>query len=93
MTSTCAIALDLTFSSNPFAASRRVRIPEKMSKAKPAQKNAAITIVVPNGRGIVIEGPAATGGYAGDVNIQWWRTQIRNLNASLGYIDPTHLPI
>jgi hypothetical protein len=53
----------------------------------------AITIVVPNGRGIVIQGPSGLGVYAGDVSIQWWTTQIQNLNASLDYIDPTHLPL
>src|SRR5207244_8783073 len=40
----------------------------------------AITIVIPNGRGIVIEGPGANGVYFGDVNIQWWTTRIQNLN-------------
>src|SRR6266566_182561 len=53
----------------------------------------AITIVVPNGRGIVIQGPGANGVYFGDVNIQWWTTRIQNLNDSLGYIDPTHLAV
>jgi hypothetical protein len=53
----------------------------------------AITIVVPNGRGTVIEGPGANGVYFGDVNIQWWMTRIQNLNGSLGYIDPTHLAV
>jgi hypothetical protein len=31
--------------------------------------------------------------HIGDVNIQWWATQIQNLDASLGYVDPTQLPI
>jgi hypothetical protein len=51
----------------------------------------AITIVVPGNRGTVIA--STSGVHAGDINIQWWATQIQNLNASLGYIDPTHLPI
>jgi hypothetical protein len=51
----------------------------------------AITIVVPSGRGIVIQGPG--GGDAGDISIQWWMTRIHNLNDSLSYIDPTHLTI
>jgi hypothetical protein len=33
------------------------------------------------------------GVHFGDVNFQWWSTRIKNLDASLGYIDPTHLPI
>ena len=36
-----------------------------------------------SGRGVIF----------GDVDIQWWATQIQTLNASLGYNDPTHLPI
>src|ERR1700751_3078941 len=46
MTSTRGMALDLTFTSNPFSASRRERIPEKMRTAKPAQKTAATMIIV-----------------------------------------------
>src|SRR6516164_2480112 len=46
MTSTCAIALERTFSANPFSAPRRERIPEKMRKARPAEKNAAIPMVI-----------------------------------------------
>jgi hypothetical protein len=53
----------------------------------------AITIVVPNGRGILIQSPTPNGFYAGDVNFDWWTTRIINLNGSLRYIDPTHLPI
>ena len=27
------------------------------------------------------------------MNIQWWATQLQNLNSSLGSVDPTHLPL
>src|SRR5262249_34931555 len=50
-----------------------------------------ITIVVPGGRGIVIQSPS--GVHGADIDIQWWTNRIKNLDASLGYIDPTHLPI
>jgi len=50
-----------------------------------------ITIVVPSGKGTLIQ--TARGVVAGDVNIIWWATQIQNLDNSLGYNDPTHLPI
>jgi len=50
-----------------------------------------ITIVVPGNQGTLIETPR--GVIAGDVNIQWWATQLQSLNNRLGYIDPTHLPI
>jgi hypothetical protein len=53
--------------------------------------HAPITIDVPaqhgtrlrSGRGVV---------YA-DVNIQWFETKIQNLISSLGYVDPTRLPL
>jgi hypothetical protein len=51
----------------------------------------AITIVVPNGQGTVMQ--SARGVHFGDVDVGWWSTQIQNLDASLEYIDPTHLPI
>jgi len=51
----------------------------------------AITIVVPSGRGTVIQSPS--GVHAADINIQWWTKRIKDLDTSLGYIDPTHLPI
>jgi hypothetical protein len=28
-----------------------------------------------------------------DVSYSWWSTRIQNLNKTLGYTDPTHLPI
>jgi hypothetical protein len=51
----------------------------------------AITIVVPGNRGTVFQ--SGRGVHFGNINIQWWATQIWNLNGSLGYLDPTHLPI
>jgi len=51
----------------------------------------AITIVVPSGLGTVLQSPH--GVHIGDVNIAWWPARIQNLNASLAYIDPTHLPL
>ena len=51
----------------------------------------AITIVVPDGRGTVLQ--TGRGVHFGDVEFQWWATRIQNLNTSLGYIDPTHLPL
>ena len=51
----------------------------------------AITIAVPNGQGTVIQ--SARGVHFGDIKSQCWATRIQNLNSSLGYIDPTHLPI
>jgi hypothetical protein len=51
----------------------------------------AITIVVPSGRGTLLQ--SGRGVVFADVNIQWWSTRIQNLVSSLGYIDPTHLPI
>ncbi len=50
----------------------------------------AITIVVPGNLGTVFQ--SDRGVHFGDISIQWWATRIQNLNASLGYIDPTHLP-
>jgi hypothetical protein len=51
----------------------------------------AITIVVPSGRGTLMQ--SGRGVVFADVNIQWWATRIQNLTNSLGYVDPTHLPI
>jgi hypothetical protein len=50
-----------------------------------------ITIVVPSGKGTLIQ--TARGVIAADINIQWWATQIQGLNTGLGYVDPTHFPI
>jgi hypothetical protein len=51
----------------------------------------AITIVVPAGKGTLLQ--SGRGVVFADVNIQWWATRIQNLTNSLGYVDPTHLPI
>jgi len=51
----------------------------------------AIEIVVPNGRGTVLQ--TGHGVHFGDISFQWWSARLQNLNASLGYIDPTHLPM
>jgi hypothetical protein len=51
----------------------------------------AITIVVPNGQGTVLQ--SIRGVHFGDIKFQWWSTRIQNLNASLQYMDPTHLPL
>lgn len=51
-----------------------------------------VTIVVPGNEGTAIE-DSTTGVVAGDVNISWWTARLQELNSSLGYIDPTHLPI
>lgn len=50
-----------------------------------------VTIVVPGNKGAVLQ--SGRGVLIGDVNIQWWATRIQNLDTSLGYVDPTHLPI
>jgi hypothetical protein len=51
----------------------------------------AIIIVVPNAQGTVLQ--SGRGVHVGDIDIQWWKTQVQNLNASLDYIDPTHLQV
>jgi hypothetical protein len=53
--------------------------------------HAPITIVVPSGEGTLIQ--TARGVVAGDVAVDWWGAQIQNLDNSLGYNDPTHLPV
>lgn len=51
----------------------------------------AITITVPRNQGYVLQ--TGRGVLFADVSITWWAAQIQNLNASLGYMDPTHLPV
>jgi hypothetical protein len=51
----------------------------------------AITIVVPRGKGFAGQSPNGVPGAV--IDDQWWSTRIKNLNGSLGYIDPTHLPL
>lgn len=53
--------------------------------------HAPITISVPANQGTLLQ--SARGVVAPDISISWWSAQIQNLDASLGYIDPTHLPI
>ncbi len=51
----------------------------------------AVTIVVPGNRGTLLQ--SGRGVIFADVNISWWETQLQNLNNSLSYTDPTHLPL
>ena len=51
----------------------------------------AITLTVPSGRGLVLA--SGRGVHFADVAIDWWGPQIQQLIHTLGYIDPTHLPI
>jgi hypothetical protein len=53
--------------------------------------HAPVTIVVPRNRGALIQTPG--GVVAADVNISWAAARILNLNNTLGYIDPAHLPV
>jgi hypothetical protein len=50
-----------------------------------------ITIVVPGNKGTLLA--SGRGVIFASVNVQWWATQIQNLENSLGYVDPTHLPL
>jgi hypothetical protein len=51
----------------------------------------AITIVVPPGAGTLLT--SGRGVVFASVSAGWWATRIGNLDHTLGYIDPTHLPI
>ncbi|HEX6770683.1 MAG TPA: hypothetical protein VF126_01570 [Acidobacteriaceae bacterium] len=51
----------------------------------------AITIVVPSGRGVLLQ--SGRGVILADVNYTWWQTRVRQVLGTLGYIDPTRLPI
>ncbi|HEX9032087.1 MAG TPA: hypothetical protein VF834_09605, partial [Streptosporangiaceae bacterium] len=51
----------------------------------------AITINVPSNQGTLLQ--TGRGVIAADINISWWSAQIQNLDSSLGYVDPTHLPL
>ncbi len=53
--------------------------------------HAPVTIVVPSGSGALLQ--TARGVVAGDVNYDWWGSQIQNLDNSLSYNDPTHLSL
>jgi len=50
-----------------------------------------VTIDVPSGNGAIVE--TIRGVLGAGVDFQWWATRIQNLNASLGYNDPTHLAL
>lgn len=51
----------------------------------------AITISVPSNQGTLLQ--TGRGVTAADINISWWSAQLQNLDNSLSYVDPTHLPI
>jgi hypothetical protein len=51
----------------------------------------AQTIVVPSNHGTLLQSGRAV--IFASVNIQWWAAQLQNLNSSLRYTDPTHLPL
>jgi hypothetical protein len=53
----------------------------------------SITISVPANHGVVATRNALRGVYFGDVDVNWFAAKLQNLNNSLGYIDPTHLPL
>ena len=50
-----------------------------------------VTIVVPPGAGTLVQ--SGRGVIFADVNIAWWATRIGQLNQTLGYTDPTHVPL
>jgi hypothetical protein len=50
-----------------------------------------VTIVVPSGTGTLLQTPR--GVVAGDVNVNWWASRIQNMDNTLSYNDPTHLPL
>jgi hypothetical protein len=51
----------------------------------------AITIVVPKGKATLLQSGRKV--IFADVNYTWWTTVIRQLLGSLGYVDPTSLPV
>jgi hypothetical protein len=50
-----------------------------------------ITIVVPGNQGTLLQ--SGRGVIFASVNVHWWATRIQQLDNSLGYVDPTHLPL
>jgi hypothetical protein len=60
-------------------------------RLSPVTVHDPVTIVVPGNKGALLQ--SARGVVFADVNIGWWATRIQELNNSLGYVDPTHLPI
>ncbi len=53
----------------------------------------SITITVPSQHGVIATRNPARGVYFADVNVNWFAAQLQILNSSLGYVDPTHLPL
>lgn len=53
--------------------------------------HAPVTIVVPSGTGTLLQ--TARGVVAGDVRYNWWGSRIQNLDNTLSYNDPTHVPL
>jgi len=53
----------------------------------------AITIDVPSNHGVIATRNPARGVYFADVDVTWFAARLQNLNNSLGYVDPTHLPL
>ncbi len=51
----------------------------------------AINIDIPSGQGAAVQN--ARGVHAARVKYDWWRGRLQNLQASLGYVDPTHLSL
>ena len=51
----------------------------------------AISIDIPSGQGAAVQN--VRGVHAGRVKYDWWRGRLQNLQASLGYADPTHLSL
>jgi hypothetical protein len=50
-----------------------------------------VTIVVPAGKGTLLQTPR--GVVAADVSVNWWASRIQNMDNTLSYNDPTHLPL
>ena len=50
-----------------------------------------LTIVVPSGDGTLLQ--SGRGVIFAGVKLNWWATRISQLNNTLGYTDPTHLPL
>jgi hypothetical protein len=53
----------------------------------------AITIDVPSQHGVIATRSVSRGVYFADINVTWFVAKLQNLNSSLGYVDPTHLPL
>jgi hypothetical protein len=50
-----------------------------------------VTIVVPAGKGTLLQ--TGRGVVAGDVGFSWWGSRIQNMDQTLSFNDPTHLPL